>query len=85
MRIDQFLNSVNIAKSRSIATDMLKSGVVFINDNQAKPSKEVSVGNRVRVEYLNESKEWEILAIPTTKTTPKSKQSEYIKSTKEQA
>jgi len=79
MRIDQFLNSVNIAKSRSIATDMLKSKVVFINDINVKPSKEVQVSDILSIEYLNGKKQWSILEIPTKKTTPKSEQDRYVK------
>ncbi|WP_292662569.1 S4 domain-containing protein, partial [Nitratifractor sp.] len=41
MRIDKWLSSVNVVKRRTIAQDMVKSGVVFINGVKAKPSKEV--------------------------------------------
>jgi ribosome-associated heat shock protein Hsp15 len=78
MRIDKFLNAVNIAKSRTIGTDMINSKVVEINGVICKASKEVSVGDTVTVNYLQESKRYKVLAIPTTKTTPKSKQAEYI-------
>lgn len=78
MRIDQFLNSVNIAKSRSIALDMLKNNVVFINNNTVKPSKEININDVIKIEYIAGAKSWKILDIPKTKTTPKSSQSEYI-------
>lgn len=79
MRIDKWLSGVNVVKRRTIAQDMLNSGVVYINGVKAKPSKEVKVGDRITIEYLNGAKEFEVLAIPTTKTIPKSKKSEYVK------
>ena len=79
MRIDKWLSSVNLVKRRTIAQDMVKSGVVFINGKLAKPSKSVQVGDIVKIEYLKGSKEFEVLKIPTTKTIPKSAKSEYFK------
>lgn len=79
MRVDKFLNSVNIAKRRSIADEMCKEGVVFINSKKAKPSKEVKVGGIIEIHYLNGIKRYEVLKIPETKTIPKSKKFEYIK------
>jgi ribosomal 50S subunit-recycling heat shock protein len=79
MRIDKFLNSVNITKRRSIAQDMIKNQVVLINGVVAKASKNVEVGSIITINYLNETKKYEVLQIPTTKSTPKSLQHEYIK------
>ncbi|MFA6759818.1 MAG: RNA-binding S4 domain-containing protein [Sulfuricurvum sp.] len=79
MRIDKFLNSVNLTKRRSIAQDMLLSGVVLINGVVAKASKEVGIGSIITINYLESSKSYEVLAIPTTKSTPKNEQEKYIK------
>ena len=79
MRIDKFLNSVNITKRRSVAQDMLANKVVEINGVKVKPSKGVEVGNTITINYLEYSKSYEVLKIPTTKSTPKSLQYEYIK------
>ena len=79
MRIDKFLNSVNLTKRRSIAQDMLKNGVVEINAKVVKASKEVTVGDHITLKYLNGTKSYEVLALPTTKSTPKSEQEKYIK------
>ena len=56
MRIDKFLNSVNITKRRSIAQDMLSNKVVLINDKVVKPSKNVEVGDSITINYLESSK-----------------------------
>ena len=79
MRIDKFLNSVNITKRRSVAQDMIANKVVMINGIVVKASKNVEVGNTVTINYLESSKSYEVLQIPTTKSTPKSLQAEYIK------
>ncbi len=79
MRIDKFLNSVNITKRRSVAQDMLTNKVVEINGVLVKPSKNVEIGNIITINYLKSSKKYEVLALPTTKSTPKSLQHEYIK------
>ncbi len=79
LRIDKYLSSVNLVKRRTVAQDMIKSGVVFINGVQAKASKDVSVGDRIEIRYLKGSKNYEVLKIPTTKTIPKSAKDEYVK------
>jgi len=79
MRIDKFLNAVNITKRRSIAQDMLANKVVEINGIIVKPSKNVAVGDIITINYLESKKSYEVLQIPTTKSTPKSLQHEYIK------
>jgi len=79
LRVDKWLSAVNIVKRRTVAQDMVKSGVVFINNIKAKPSKEVKVGDKITIEYLKGSKEYEVLQIPTTKTIPKSAKEEYAR------
>ncbi len=79
MRIDKFLNSVNITKRRSVAQDMLANKVIEINGVSVKPSKNVDIGDIITINYLESSKKYEVLQLPTTKSTPKSLQHEYIK------
>ncbi len=79
MRIDKFLNAVNITKRRAVAEDMLSHGVVFINGMVVKKSKEVKVGDKIEIRYLEYTDTFEVLQIPQTKSTPKSKQEEYVK------
>ncbi|MCK9472821.1 RNA-binding S4 domain-containing protein [Sulfurimonas sp.] len=79
MRIDKFLNSVNITKRRSVSQDMIANGVVLINGVVAKASKNVAVGDVVTINYLNSVKKYEVVQIPQTKSTPKSLQEEYVK------
>lgn len=78
MRIDKFLNSVNITKRRSVSQDMIANGVVLINGVSAKASKNVAVGDVITINYLNAAKKYKVLQIPQTKSTPKSLQEEYV-------
>ncbi len=79
MRIDKFLNSVNITKRRSVAQDMLSSGVVLVNNKIIKQSKNITVGDTIEVIYLDKKQRYIVLELPTMKSTPKSEQSRYIK------
>lgn len=79
MRIDKYINSVNITKRRAVAEDMCKSKVVSLNGVVVKPAKDVKVGDTIEIAYLEKTIRYEVLQIPTTKTIPKSKQAEYVK------
>ena len=78
MRIDKYLNAVNITKRRAVAEDMLQHKVVFINNLPVKKAKEVKVGDIIEIKYLEKSDKFKVLQIPTTKSTPKSKMEEYV-------
>jgi ribosomal 50S subunit-recycling heat shock protein len=79
MRIDKFLSAVNIVKRRTIAQDMIKEGVVALNDSVAKGSKEVKIGDVITITYLKSTQKFKVLAIPTTKSTPKAEREKYVK------
>lgn len=79
MRIDKWLSSTNVVKRRTVATDMLHSGVVYINGVQAKASKNVAIGDKVSLKFLGREEQYEVLDIPTTKSTPKSDKEKYAK------
>ncbi|MDQ1337425.1 MAG: RNA-binding S4 domain-containing protein [Sulfurimonas sp.] len=78
MRVDKFLNAVNITKRRSVSQDMIESGVVLVNGVVAKASKNVEVGTVITINYLESVKKYKVLQIPSAKSTPKSLQNEYI-------
>lgn len=79
MRIDKFLNTVNITKRRAISEDMCKNGVVSINGIVVKASKDAKIGDTISIQYLEKVVKYEVLQIPTTKTISKSQQNEYVR------
>ena len=58
---------------------MIANGVVSINGKVVKPSKDVCVGDTIAIAYLNGEKKYNVLSIPTVKSTPKSEQDKYVK------
>ena len=78
MRVDKFLNAVNITKRRAISEDMCRSGVVGINGVIVKASKEVKVGDIISLHFTDYTQEYKVLALPTTKNILKNAQSEYV-------
>ncbi|HED7362431.1 TPA: RNA-binding S4 domain-containing protein [Campylobacter coli] len=78
MRVDKFLNAVNITKRRAISEDMCRSGVVGISGVIVKASKEVKVGDIISLHFTDYTQEYKVLALPTTKNIPKNAQSEYV-------
>ncbi len=79
MRIDKFLNTVNITKRRAISEDMCKNKVVLINGVVAKPAKIVKIGDKITINYLEKTISYEVLDIPQTKTISKSQQNLFVK------
>jgi ribosomal 50S subunit-recycling heat shock protein len=79
LRIDKFLNAVNLTKRRAVAQDMIAEGVVQINGKVVKASKNVAIGDVITLVYLEKELRYEVLALPTIKSTPKSQQNLYVK------
>ena len=67
MRIDKFLWYVRYFKTRSIATDEVKKNRVWVNDELAKPAKEVLVGDLVKVRKDQIIYTFEVLQIPKSR------------------
>lgn len=78
MRADKFLNIVNIVKRRSIAQDMCESGAVKILDRIIKPSRDIKVGEVIEISYLEKTKKFLVLQIPTQKTITKNQSDLYV-------
>lgn len=52
MRLDKWLWSVRIYKSRAIASDACKNNKILVNNALSKPSREVKVGDVVSVKKM---------------------------------
>ena len=49
LRVDKFVWSVRLAKTRSIATDLIQKGKVKLNNVQVKPSRDVKIGDTISI------------------------------------
>ena len=84
MRIDKFLWSVRIYKTRSIATDEIKKNRVFIGENPVKSSREVKEGDLIRIRKNQIEVRIKVLQIPKSRIGAKLV-SEFIRDMTEQS
>jgi len=49
LRVDTWLWTARLAKTRALAVDAIKAGHVHVNGQRVKPSKDVNVGDRLEV------------------------------------
>ena len=71
MRIDKFLWSVRIYKTRSLATDACKKSRVSLNDVVVKPSKVANVGGSISVRKKAINYQYQIIALPKSRVGAK--------------
>ena len=65
MRLDKFLKVSRLIKRRTVANDVCDSARVFVNNNPAKPAKQLKVGDIISIEYKNMTKNYKVLIIPS--------------------
>lgn len=61
MRLDKFLKVSRLIKRRTVANEACSSSHVSVNGKQAKPSKDVNVGDVVEITFGNKTLKFEIL------------------------
>jgi len=71
MRIDKYLWAIRMFKTRSIATDACKKGHVKLNKINAKPAKDVYVGEKITVRKNQINYELEVLDLPPNRVGAK--------------
>ena len=55
MRLDKFLKVSRLIKRRTVANEVSDLGRVFVNDNVAKPSKQLKEGDIIKIEHPNKT------------------------------
>jgi ribosome-associated heat shock protein Hsp15 len=78
MRVDKFLWSVRLFKTRSIAGEQVRNNKVVIDEVTVKPSREVKIGDVVVVKRHGFEQHIEVLAYPKNRVGAKLV-SEYMK------
>ena len=64
MRLDKFLKVSRLIKRRTVANEVSDKGRVLVNDNPAKPSKQLKIGDIIKIEYANRTVKVRIVKIP---------------------
>lgn len=65
MRLDKYLKVSRLIKRRTVANEVCGQGRVFVNNNTAKPSTIISVGDNISIEYSNKTITVKVLSVPT--------------------
>lgn len=65
MRLDKFLKVSRIIKRRSVANEVCDMARVFVNDNPAKPAKQLKEGDIISIEYKTRVLKARVIKIPT--------------------
>ncbi|HCA82784.1 MAG TPA: RNA-binding protein [Flavobacteriales bacterium] len=71
MRIDKFLWSIRVYKTRTQATEACKAGKVLVNGLPAKASALIKIGELVSTRYESIYKKFEVLAFPPSRVAAK--------------
>ena len=64
MRLDKFLKVSRLIKRRTVANEVCDSARVFVNNNPAKPAKQLKIGDIISIEYKNVIKSYKVLIVP---------------------
>ena len=65
MRLDKFLKVSRLIKRRTVAQEVCDSARVFVNNNPAKPAKQLKEGDEIKIEYFSKTLRAKVLKIPT--------------------
>ncbi|MBM3213557.1 RNA-binding S4 domain-containing protein [Candidatus Poribacteria bacterium] len=66
MRLDKYLQTSRIIKRRAVATELCRSGRVLVNEQSAKPGRELRVGDRIELSFGSRGRlECEVVELPT--------------------
>lgn len=78
IRIDKWLWAARFYKTRSLATDQVNKGRVHLNGHDAKPSREVKVGDLVALRGRDLSKSVTVLGLSGVRGSAPTAQTLYV-------
>lgn len=64
MRLDKYLKVARVIKRRSVANEACSKERVLLNGKEAKPSKEVKIGDVITVKFGDKQYSVRVLAVP---------------------
>jgi ribosome-associated heat shock protein Hsp15 len=70
-RLDKWLWAVRVFKTRSLATDACRAGSVTVNDQPAKPARDVRAGETITVKQGLVLRTLRVIGVPKSRVGPK--------------
>lgn len=64
MRLDKFLKMSRIIKRRTVANEACSNDRVLVNGKEAKPSKDLKVGDTITVSFGDKNVSFRVLDLP---------------------
>ncbi len=77
MRLDKYLKVARIIKRRTVANEACSGDRILVNGKEAKPSKEIKVGDIITVKFGDKSYNVQVLEVPEGNVTKQSADSLY--------
>lgn len=77
LRLDKWLWSCRFYKTRSLATEAIKSGKVLVNGHKIKPARHVHLGEEVFLKQEHRHLKVEVVQLLTTRTNAPQAQAAY--------
>lgn len=66
MRLDKFLKVSRIIKRRTVANEACDAGRVLVNEQPAKASKDVKVGDEIEIQFGQRTVKVEVVSVKET-------------------
>jgi len=85
MRLDKFLQATGLIKRRVLANEACKRGLISINGQAAKPTREMEEGDIVRLDLPRRELEVRVLKLLTQPTMPRARRDEFLETLKDVA
>lgn len=71
MRLDLFLKASRLVTRRSVAKTMCDEGMIFVNGQAARSSKEVKIADEIEIRRRDRRTTYRVERLPETKQTSK--------------
>jgi ribosomal 50S subunit-recycling heat shock protein len=75
MRLDQFLRASRLVVRRTVAQELCEAGAVFVNDQPARSSRPVRIGDGITVRRRERILTARVIALPDSRNVSKSQAS----------
>ena len=64
MRVDKYLKISRLIKRRTVAHDACEESRIYVNGKEAKPGKDIKVGDEIKIAFGNSEVKVRVLSTP---------------------